>query len=669
MELIDKIKRGLKKPPKIIFARVLDEIRKILGQFSAPIKVKLLTEKKLLHLTEKNSLIDLWNRLAAQQYPVEVTSFFNADEYNQICPDDFPRIICAAEKSLSKNINLLGTGWISLGEKIDWHKDYKTNIRWEPKYISKIKYSTPNNRSDVKIPWEISRLQWLIPVGQAYILTKDEKYAHFVKEVVTDWIIENPYAQSVNWACTMEAAMRIFTFTWFFKIFNLSKSWQDDSFRFMFLKNLYLHGDFTEKYIERSDVNGNHFTADAAALVMAGLFFHNGKNPTRWAETGWKYLEDEIEKQVYPDGVNYEASVPYHRLVTELFFYPAYYRQQLNLPISDSYLQRLKAMAKYVVAYSRKDGSSPLWGDADDARTLPFKNNALNDHRYLIGMVGIAFNDDFLLTHFNGSKEELFWLFGEDKIKSIVNSDLEIGSIAFKDGGFYIMRDTKNHIFIDCGPIGLAGRGGHGHNDLLSFEAVLDNEHIITDSGQYLYTSDYAERNNFRSTAYHNTPQIEDEEINRFIRWDYLWNLHNDAQHNVIKWESNSQRTYFQGSHNGYERLKNVVKINRSFSLQHDKSELIITDTIISRDTCNISIPFFLTTSSKIVETKDNEVLLSNNNKLFLLTCKSKDKFEIIILNARISKSYGTYQDSKKIVFKSQIKKNMNCIFILRPTK
>ncbi len=35
------------------------------------------------------------------------------------------------------------------------------------------------------------------------------------------------------------------------------------------------------------------------------------------------------------------------------------------------------------------------------------------------------------------------------------------------------MRNNVDHVFIDCGPLGLAGRGGHGHNDCLAFEAVL----------------------------------------------------------------------------------------------------------------------------------------------------------------------------------------------------
>jgi hypothetical protein len=67
---------------------------------------------------------------------------------------------------------------------------------------------------------------------------------------------------------------------------------------------------------ELADVNGNHCTADAAGLVFAGLFFGQGQDAERWQERGWTLLCEEIPRQVYPDGVDFEASVAYHRLQT-----------------------------------------------------------------------------------------------------------------------------------------------------------------------------------------------------------------------------------------------------------------------------------------------------------------------------------------------------------------
>ncbi len=51
----------------------------------------------------------------------------------------------------------------------------------------------------------------------------------------------------------------------------------------------------------------------------------------------------------------------------------------------------------------------------------------------------------------------------------------------------------------------MRGRGGHGHNDILSFELFLNGFNVVTDCGAYLYTASREWRNRFRSTAFHNT--------------------------------------------------------------------------------------------------------------------------------------------------------------------
>src|SRR5947208_582710 len=120
------------------------------------------------------------------------------------------------------------------------------------------------------------------------------------------------------------------------------------------------------------------------------------------------------------------------------------------------------------------------------------------------------------------------------------------------------MRGPRDHVFIDCGSVGFGGRGGHGHNDALSFEAWLDAQLVISDSGAYVYTSDYRARNRFRATAAHNTPIIDGAEQNRFIRPEYLWLLRDDARPELSEWRVGA-RDRFRGSHTGYRRLGRPV--------------------------------------------------------------------------------------------------------------
>ena len=226
---------------------------------------------------------------------------------------------------------------MELGPSIDWLRDFRSGVAWPRRYMRDIEYVNPDDASDVKVPWELSRLQWLMP-GRAGIPARRATSAtpRPCAPSLESWIDANPYAQSVNWSCTMEAALRILTWTWFFRVFHASRAWADAGFRERFLCALYLHGDFTERHLELSDVNGNHCTADAAGLVFAGLFFgHGARRPRAGSSAGWSLLCEELPRQVLPDGVDFEASVAYHRLVAELFLLPALYRRACGLDVPD----------------------------------------------------------------------------------------------------------------------------------------------------------------------------------------------------------------------------------------------------------------------------------------------------------------------------------------------
>jgi uncharacterized heparinase superfamily protein len=652
-KVLEKVRRGLGKSPRYIMTRVALEARAEAEKILGPRRARHFEIKELLDETGAKDLEHLWLFLKACPYPAQ-TERVSPEDYERICPGDIRRILQKAEDALAHRVDLLGSGPVELGATIDWHKDYKTNLSWPVLYCRSIDYNNQDRPSDVKFPWEVSRMQWLIPAGQAYLLSGDEKYARAVRRVIEQWIRGNPYAQGVNWACTMEVALRILIWTWFFHVFAQSQEWDDPSFQLEFLRSLYLHSSFTALHLERSDVNGNHYTANAAGLVFAGLFFADGKRSRRWAEMGWKILTDELPKQVYEDGVDYEASVAYHRLVLELFLLPALYRRCAGKEIPEFYAQRISRMAVFTAAYSRPDGSVPLWGDGDDARALPFGGQGINDHRYLLGLVGCAIAP-MQKAYFSGPREEIFWVLGAQAAESLADlqrpaQQLESG--AFPHGGFYVMRGEQDHVFIDCGPVGLAGRGGHGHNDLLSFEAVLDGVHLITDCGSYVYTANYKERNRFRSTASHNTPMINGEEINRFPAGDALWTLCNDALPAVIKWETSPLRSVMEMSHSGYERLNPPVFLWRGISLDHVRHALVVSDEIRCSVGCQVIIPFHFSPKTDIT-IRENGGELNRPDGRFRVKWSGTGTWVAEKVAYRVSPSYGVAVPATKLVFRS----------------
>jgi len=666
-DLVGKIRRGLRKPPHVIVARVHAMLRTQTERLRVPSRAAM-SQARLLAELQAPSLDALWQRLAARPFPAWLDPLDPA-EFDVLCgPQERTRLLARAEDALAHRVDLLGSGPTELGPRIDWHTDFKTGLSWPPRYFADIDYNNPERPSDVKVPWELSRLQWLMPAGQAYLLGRDDRYAAAVRDVLEQWIAANPYGGSVNWSCTMEAALRTLTWSWFFHALHDAPSWRDPDFRFRFLRALYLHVEFTDRHIERSDVNGNHYTADAAALVVGGLFFGEGARPQRWQHEGWRILCEEMPRQVFPDGVDFEASVPYHRLVTELFLLPAMHRSAQGLPVEPAYRERLCAMARFARAYSRPEGGVPLWGDADDARALPFGTQDINDHRYLPTLVGLHAQEPSLCHETAAAVGEVLWTFGPEAVRRWLAALPEApASQAFADGGFYVMRSARDHVFVDCGPLGLAGRGGHGHNDCLAFEAVIDGVPLVSDCGAYLYTASFEERNRFRSTDLHNTPRIDGEEINRFIRPDYLWNLHNDAAPRALAWHDDDRYTWFVGEHSGYERLSSPVTPRRAWVLDKQSHALMVADRVLGQGEHGIEIPLHLHPGTDVELLSDAEAVLVAGGRRFRIRWNASPDFSVVREAARVSPSYGRALPTARLVWRARARLPARLVITIAP--
>ncbi len=641
-----RAQRILRKSPGYVIRRVLQEADCELDRWLAPRRARNFDRRKLLVMADVSSIEELWGRLRDRAFPA-VTARMDAAALDRAEPGESARILEAARLACQRTVDVLGTGPVALGTSIDWARDYRVDAGWPSGFARSIDYVNRDRSSDIKIPWEISRLQWLVPAGQAYLLTGDERYAVAVREILQDWMIKNPLAYTVNWSCAMEAALRLFSWTWLFHVFASSPSWRDEAFRVRFLACLYLHGDFTRRHIEKADINGNHYTADLAGLVMVGHFFGNFGDARRWREMGWSGLQDEIIRQVFSDGVDFEASTAYHRLVFELFLWPALFRQACGEGVPAMYAERLGAMARFAAAYSRPDGTSPLWGDADDARALPFGGQKLGDHRYLTGLAALAFNDAELAARFSGRRSEIIWVFGLEKVATFPPAPFEpCPSAAFPEGGAYIMRHGNSHVFIDCGPLGLAGRGGHGHNDALSFEAWLDGAPLVIDRGSFVYTASFDKRNEFRSTLSHNTPSVDGEEMNRFDP-ENLWAMQNDARAECTTWRSDPSEDLFAGLHHGYQRLG--VSVKRQIRLEKESSALEILDAIDGQGHHELTVPIYLAPGIS-VEQRGSEVRLNSAGRVFSVAAQGEG-WTLAIEPCTISPSYGIVQPSHRLIW------------------
>jgi uncharacterized heparinase superfamily protein len=205
-------------------------------------------------------------------------------------------------------------------------------------------------------------------------------------------------------------------------------------------------------------------------------------------------------------------------------------------------------------------------------------------------------------------------------------------------------------VFVGRGPVGLAGRGGHGHNDCLSFEAALDGVHLISDCGAFVYTRSFEERNRFRSTAYHNTPRVDSTEMNR-LQADLLWSLKYDARPDVRGFETGSEEDRFHGAHAGYERLPAPVTPVRTIVLDHRRHALTITDAFEGSGRHRIEIPLHLAPGVGTRDRSSGQLVLEVRGRRFLLEWSPADSWPLEIGEGRVSPSYGVVVPVVRLLF------------------
>jgi len=583
-EFVERLQRASRRPPRYVAKRLLEMGAERLRRPWSNVYPHLVTPAHVATAAGAASIDALWNDL--QRAPFFITPSDRertVRAFRDRYPDRPAAIAAAADRICRHEFDLLGSGCVTFDRRLPWHSDFKTGREWPLLYSPDIQYAELDRPTDVKVPWELSRCQHFTVLGEAYWLSGDERYAQEFVDEVQDWIARNPWGYGINWVCAMDVALRAVSWIWGFYFMGASAACAAPAFRGAFLRALYLHGEYIATHIERSDVNGNHYLCDAVGLVFLGSLFRSTAKGRRWLATGRDMIAAEMFNQTSDDGVDFEKSTPYHRLVLEALLTCGILLTRHGEPLEPAWQSRLERMLEFVEAYVKPDGRLPLIGDADDGRIQKLGTQQVNDHRYLLAAGTALFGRaDFKRAagHFG---DEAFWLLGTEGAAAFDRTESRapaLQSKAFPNGGFYVLRSDRAHVFVDCGEVGMHGRGGHGHNDILSFELWLDGMNLVTDCGAYLYTASREWRNRFRSTAFHNVVQIDDEELNRFVSFDNLWQFQDDARPRDVVWKPGISVDYFRGSHTGYSRLTPPIDVTRGIALVKDGPDVIVHDAV-----------------------------------------------------------------------------------------
>ena len=492
-------------------------------------------------------------------------------------------------------------------QKINWHYDPSTKSEFPKKGWYRLVRKKLPKGSDLKYPWELSRFQHLILLGQAYADTNEEKYTLEFINQISDWIENNPVRYGINWSNTMEVGIRAANWTtallFFIKSRHITKE-----FLKQYFKSIQEHGNHIYQNLENlQPINSNHYIGNLFGLYILSSIcpFLNGSS--KWLKFSKKELEKEIIRQTDKDGWDYEASTAYHRLVTEMFLYSYIIAQYFDQPFSNTYVTQLKKMIKVMHIMEKSDHTIPQIGDNDSGFSLcfDFDNDNLN------------FSNLSLLAQRNS-------LLTLEEQKS--------GFFIYEDAGYYIYKNDGIYLLVTTGPKELLGLGSHAHNDILSFILNVNGKDILVDPGSFVYTSDPTMRNQFRSVLSHNTlfwDGLEPRSLN-----DGLFRLKETSSVNIESIKGNDSELIFRGRYNQNQRYH-----IRSLSIKSKEKKIYLVDEVSHED----AILRFNFNPDNIVETIPDGFKVDNVSFNF------DSVRDLEIQDSLFSPSYGQVQSTKSI--------------------
>ena len=219
---------------------------------------------------------------------------------------------------------------------------------------------------------------------------------------------------------------------------------------------------YLSRNLEKNQLS-NHYFENLKALVLCALFFGDEKA----LPVSLRAFRKECREEILPDGMHFELSPMYHKVVLEGLLRVAVALRRANMPDAE-----LEQMAGDMIhgAYSMEQGLSrtPLFNDSGD----------------------------------NVSKSLGALLECTNRYLDIV----PVAREALPDSGYYCFTSGIWKMIVDAGAPGPDYIPGHCHCDAMSFELFREGQPVLVNCGTYAYQC--AERHWFRSTQAHNTVQV-----------------------------------------------------------------------------------------------------------------------------------------------------------------
>lgn len=506
-----------------------------------------------------------------------------------------------------------GYGYFDFGENINWQY-------WPIK--------------DNEIRWQLNRMYWWIPMGKMYWQTNDEQYAQEWVFQLQDWIKDNPKGLSKEndrfaWR-PLECSRRIQDQTTLFNYFVDSPSFTPE-FLVDFLVNYRSHvSQIRQNYSEK----GNHLLFEAQRMIFAGGFFSEFKDAKTWRSEGVKILLEEIKKQVFNDGYQFELCPNYHVASINIFLKALHMAQLCGFDseFPQWYKDKVESMIMASINASFPDGVYPMYGDAKLTTARSMQSN----FKYW----SKVFPNNKVIQYYASNGKE-------------GNAPSYLSKV-LNDCGFYSFRNgwdkSSTVLIMKAGPSGKF----HCQPDNGTFELWYKGVNLMPDAGCYVYAGSeeiMKLRNWYRQTRVHQTLTLNNQNITLGAKQLY-WNT--DGDHDIAIYENPS-----------YDLLthrRTVCFVDRKFFVLIDEAK--------GQAKGTIDLHFQLKEGDAIYDFTNNTLSSDNKDgKNVVIKSFSESPLSMIKEDVKVSYHYREEKERPGIAFQQEKsdKESVKFITVLYP--
>lgn len=539
-----------------------------------------IVERKLGLLKKRHPMNPLVKKFIALEDWKKSAVTFVIDERESIRMDKNPNLELKvkAAKILNGEICYFSSEWKNLGKDYNWITNPETNYQYDiSKHWSEINDFNPLN-GDIKYVWEKSRFNYLLTIMR-YDYHFNEDHAAFVFCEIESWIDANPVNQGPNWKCSQEISLRLFN--WMYAVTFYKNSTALTESLWSKIQNVIywsLHHTYHHINFSRIAVRNNHAITETLALTVSELLFPFIRETKRWSKEGRKWLEQEIDYQVYEDGTFLQFSMNYNRVLVQLLSLGIAITEKNNQPFSDKfYFKAYKTLNFLYQCVQNENGYLPNYGANDGALFFPLTDSEFRDYRPQLNTLHQLLTGENLFEN-KEIQEDSFWVQNNRRALQQFNKlKQEMGAISFEIGGYFICRTEHSFTFIRCGN----HKDRPSHADNLHLDVWVKGTNILRDSGTYKYNADKEIVDYFAGTNGHNTVSVDNQSQmckgSRFI-WFY-W-----TQSIAAKWTEENDYFIFKGSISAFRYLNKKAVHNRTIKITKNSKQLIVKDEVLHLD-------------------------------------------------------------------------------------